>query len=185
LSAIKEVETRFVNTKKNVKIWYKCLPPGDTDRREKDNNIIFVEADKMRLSQVITNLLSNALKFTEEGNISITVEKKQEAVADRVKEKDNHNDTSNTSGGMHTVGSGNQGQVIVKIKDTGKGIDLEIFPRLFTKFATRSFEGTGLGLFIAKNIIEAHGGKIWAQNNPDSVGTTFAFSLPILPHSSP
>jgi len=185
LSAINEIKNRFVNTKKNVKIWYKSIPPGNTDRREKDNNIIFVEADKMRLSQVITNLLGNALKFTEEGNISITVEKKQEAVAERGKQKDNHNGTSNTSGGVHIVGSGNQEQIIVRIKDTGKGIDSEIFPRLFTKFATKSFEGTGLGLFIAKNIIEAHGGKIWAQNNPDSVGATFAFSLPILPNPPP
>jgi signal transduction histidine kinase len=186
LCAINEIKTRFVNAKKNVKILYKSLPPRNSDHRDNDNDIIFVEADKMRLSQVITNLLSNALKFTQEGTISITVEKKQEAVADKDKEKDNennnHNGTSNASGGAVVVGSGSQEQIIVRIKDTGKGIDSEIFPRLFTKFATKSFEGTGLGLFIAKNIVEAHGGKIWAQNNPGSIGATFAFSLPILPH---
>jgi signal transduction histidine kinase len=68
-------------------------------------------------------------------------------------------------------------QVIVKIKDTGTGIDSEILPRLFSKFASKSFEGTGLGLFIAKNIVEAHDGKIWAENNADGKGATFSFSL--------
>ena len=52
-------------------------------------------------------------------------------------------------------------------------------PKLFTKFATKSEKGTGLGLFISKSIIEVHGGKIWAENNSDSKGATFAFSLPI------
>jgi two-component system, OmpR family, sensor histidine kinase VicK len=65
------------------------------------------------------------------------------------------------------------------VKDSGAGIDPEILPRLFTKFATKSFEGTGLGLFISKSIIEAHDGKIWAENNSDGKGATFSFSLPI------
>ncbi len=69
--------------------------------------------------------------------------------------------------------------VVTKIKDKGKGIDQEILPRLFTKFATKSASGgTGLGLFICKNIVEAHGGKIWAENNADGKGATFSFSLP-------
>ena len=66
------------------------------------------------------------------------------------------------------------------IKDTGTGIDAEILPRLFTKFATKSDRGTGLGLFISKSIVEAHGGKIWAENNSDVKGATFAFSLPLI-----
>ncbi len=70
-------------------------------------------------------------------------------------------------------------QAIVSVKDTGVGIDQEILPRLFDKFASKSFQGTGLGLFISKSIIEAHGGKIWAENNPDGLGATFGFSLPI------
>ena len=69
--------------------------------------------------------------------------------------------------------------VIVSIKDKGKGIDEEILPRLFNKFVTKSDQGTGLGLYIAKNIIEAHGGQIWAQNNKDGIGATFSFSLPL------
>ena len=68
---------------------------------------------------------------------------------------------------------------LVSIKDTGTGIDSELFPRLFTKFASKSFSGTGLGLFIAKSIIESHGGRIWAKNNTDGKGATFTFSLPI------
>jgi signal transduction histidine kinase len=74
-------------------------------------------------------------------------------------------------------------QVIVSIKDTGSGIDHEILPRLFTKFSAKSFEGTGLGLFISKNIVEAHGGKIWAENNNDAYGekgATFYFLLPLI-----
>jgi signal transduction histidine kinase len=72
------------------------------------------------------------------------------------------------------------GQAIISVRDTGSGIAPEIYPNLFTKFATKSEKGTGLGLFIAKNIVEAHGGKIWAENNSDGIGATFTFSLPIL-----
>jgi signal transduction histidine kinase len=72
-------------------------------------------------------------------------------------------------------------RVIVSVKDTGSGIDPEIEPRLFSKFASKSFEGTGLGLFICKSIIEAHDGKIWAENNADGKGATFSFIIPITP----
>ena len=117
---------------------------------ETNDDNIFVEADKLRLSQVISNLIRNAIKFTKEGSILISAR------------KDNNNK-----------------QVIVSVKDTGSGIDPEILPRLFSKFATKSFEGTGLGLFISKSIIEDHSGKIWAENNSDGRGATFSFSLPI------
>lgn len=70
-------------------------------------------------------------------------------------------------------------EAIVSIKDNGKGIDQEIFSRLFTKFATNSFQGTGLGLYIAKKIIDSHGGRIWGQNNKDEKGATFSFTLPL------
>jgi two-component system, OmpR family, sensor histidine kinase VicK len=121
---------------------------------------IIIEADRIRLSQVIYNLLDNAIKFTkEEGTISIEVEKKKDS---------NNNNTNN-----------NKEVVIVSIKDTGSGIDSNILPRLFERFVSKSFRGTGLGLFITKSIIEAHGGKIWAENNSDGKGATFAFSLPL------
>jgi signal transduction histidine kinase len=109
----------------------------------------YVEADKIRLYQVISNLLSNAIKFTKEGTISI-----------KAKLKDNN-------------------EIAIIVKDPGAGIDNDVMPRLFTKFATRSDVGTGLGLYISKNIIEAHGGRIWAANNPDGKGATFGFSLPL------
>ena len=113
-----------------------------------DDKDLIVHADKDRISQVLSNLLGNALKFTIEGEIAITTELKDK-------------------------------EVIVWIKDTGTGINREIFPKLFEKFVSKSEKGTGLGLFVSKNIIQAHGGRIWAENNPDGIGAMFAFSLPI------
>jgi len=113
-----------------------------------EDGILMVRVDKSRLEQVLSNLLSNSIKFTKEGTISLNVEK-----------KDN--------------------QALVTVKDTGPGIDPEMLPRLFSKFATKSERGAGLGLFICKNIIEAHGGKIWAENNSDGKGAKFSFSLAI------
>jgi two-component system sensor histidine kinase VicK len=117
---------------------------------------VWVIADKNRVSQVISNLLANAIKFTKAGGIEVQLRKtKGKKIAD----------------GNH--------QVIVSIKDEGPGIDPYIMPRLFTKFASKSEKGTGLGLFISKSIIEAYDGKIWAENNIDGKGATFAFTLPI------
>jgi two-component system, OmpR family, sensor histidine kinase VicK len=122
---------------------------------------IFVNADKERINQVIYNLLDNAIKFTENGNITITITQIK-------KEKDKKNKNNHDAG-----------EITVSVKDTGNGIDSQIFPRLFEKFATKSEAGgTGLGLFISKSIIEAHNGRIWAQNNTGSKGATFSFSLP-------
>jgi signal transduction histidine kinase len=112
---------------------------------------VIVQADKGRITQVIYNLLSNAIKFTNEGDtISVDIRKDE-------KEK----------------------FVIITVKDNGQGIDPEIFPRLFSKFATKSFEGTGLGLYISKSIVEAHGGRMWAENNKDGKGATFYFNVPL------
>ena len=108
---------------------------------------IIVNADKERIIQVISNLLSNALKFTSKGLIQITT---------KIQKND----------------------VVVIVKDSGTGIHQEILPRLFQKFVTKSDKGTGLGLYISKNIINSHKGKIWAQNNKDG-GATFFFSLPL------
>jgi two-component system sensor histidine kinase VicK len=113
----------------------------------------FVEGDEGRISQVVYNLVNNAFKFSKEGSI-ITVNTKLEA-----------------------------NKIIVSVKDTGQGIDPKIFPRLFSKFEAKSFSGTGLGLYISKNIIEAHGGRIWAENNNiinGERGATFYFTLPVL-----
>jgi signal transduction histidine kinase len=120
----------------------------------RENNPIYVQADKIRLYEVLANLLSNAVKFTQKGTVSISTDIR-----------------SNTSD--------NRDEVIIRIRDTGVGIHPEILPRLFTKFTTRSDRGTGLGLFICKGIVEAHGGIIWAENNSDGKGATFSFTLPL------
>jgi two-component system, OmpR family, sensor histidine kinase VicK len=109
---------------------------------------IMIEADKTRIYEVMSNLLRNAIKFTDSGTITIT----------------------STAKGRNAM---------ISIKDTGRSIDPELMPRLFTKFASKSETGTGLGLYLSKKIIEAHGGKIWAENNKDGKGATFAFTLPL------
>ena len=126
-------------------------------RSHKDVNIVFkpshkisVHADKGRIFQVISNLLNNALKFTNEGLITIGTKKK---------------DKTN--------------QVIISFTDSGIGIDPEIIPHLFSKFKSNSDSGLGLGLFIAKGIVEAHGGKIDAYNNTNGKGVTFNVNLPL------
>src|SRR5215217_6870423 len=138
LNILEEYEGRDNKKKDNVKIVF--TPKDD----------FFVEADKGRVMQVISNLMNNAIKFTLKGTITVTTKKKEE-----------------------------NNEIIVSIKDTGSGIDPEIMSRLFSKFATKSQTGTGLGLFISQNIVEAHGGKIWAENNSDGKGSTFSFSLPL------
>lgn len=119
---------------------------------EESKDPIYIEADRLRVYEVISNLLTNAIKFTKTGTITVMAAIKQNT--------DSH-------------------QVIVTVKDTGSGIDPEIAPRLFTKFASKSESGTGLGLYISKSIIEAHGGKIWAENNVSGIGATFSFTLPL------
>jgi signal transduction histidine kinase len=134
---------------------------------KEDRRSIIVKADKDKIAQVISNLVNNAVKFTkeeQEGTISISCQRKEEE--DEDEEEDGHNNN----------------YALVRVKDTGEGIDQEIFPRLFSKFTTTSKssnDGIGLGLFISKAIVEAHGGKIWAENNSNGKGSTFTFSLPI------
>ena len=120
-----------------------------------EKNPIYVLADRVRLYEVFANLLSNAIKFTQTGTISISTD----IIRSNIKN--------------------NTDEVIIRVRDTGAGIHPEIQPRLFTKFATRSDRGTGLGLFISKGIVEAHGGRIWAENNSDGKGATFSFTLPL------
>jgi two-component system, OmpR family, sensor histidine kinase VicK len=150
LNAMDDLLLDIVKDSKIDKIKLKYEPRGDN---------ILVKADRSRLTQVISNLLNNANKFTKEGVISITTTKDEDS----------------------------QG-VIVSIQDTGPGIDPEIMPRLFSKFATKSTRGSGLGLFVCKSIIEAHGGNIWAENNKDCKiggGATFTFRLPLSEKTEP
>lgn len=109
-----------------------------------------VYADKSRIFQVLSNLIRNSIRFSYEEGATISV----------------------------NIGN-KEGYAVVEVRDNGRGIDPEIMPRLFTKFATKSFQGIGLGLYISKSIVEAHGGEIWSENNPDGKGATFTFTLPI------
>lgn len=131
--AIRDAKTLIENNDTNIK--YKTI-----------DDKMYVEADRDRITQVISNLIHNAIKFTSKGTILITSKR---------------------------IGN----EIIVSIHDNGPGIDPQILPILFSKFATKSDKGTGLGLYICKNIIEAHDGKIWVENNTDHDGTTFSFSL--------
>jgi signal transduction histidine kinase len=109
---------------------------------------VMIFADNYRITQVISNIINNAIKFTDQGIITI-------------------------------IGNADSAELTIKISDTGKGIDNEIINRLFDKFVSRSEQGTGLGLFISKNIIEAHGGRIIGFNNENGTGATFVFVLPL------
>jgi signal transduction histidine kinase len=128
---------------------------------------IFVEADKERLMQVMYNLLDNAFKFIDSdgGTVRITLEKQEQQLGDLIIQERHHQQ---------------EPHAIIRIKDTGTGIDPEILPRLFSKFATKSQRGTGLGLYISKNIVDSHGGKLYAENNTNDKGATFTIILPLL-----
>ena len=135
----------IAKSNKNVNLEYRL------NEGQGNTNSLFVYADRVRILQVLSNLLANAIKFTEEGNIVLAAK----------------------------INDGNRDSIIVSVKDNGAGIDTEILPQLFTKFASKSFQGTGLGLFISKSIIETHGGKMWAENNSDGKGATFYFTMPL------
>jgi signal transduction histidine kinase len=117
-----------------------------------DPKDIFLEADKIRLQRVIFNLLNNAIKFTRKGNI--TIDSKE------------------------TKSEQQRAEIHVSIVDTGSGLSETVLPRLFSKFVSTDSGGTGLGLFVSKNIIESHGGRMEAQNNPNGKGATFTFIIP-------
>jgi two-component system, OmpR family, sensor histidine kinase VicK len=142
IESIQHVINDFGNESSNNKVEIIFTQPSEP---------IFINADKVRISEVISNLLGNAIKFTSRDagrDITINAEKK--------------NNEANVS-----------------IKDTGSGISPEIKPKLFSKFVTNSPGGTGIGLFISKGIVEEHGGRIWAENNTNGKGATFTFSLPL------
>jgi two-component system, OmpR family, sensor histidine kinase VicK len=111
---------------------------------------VYLFGDKTRISQVLANLLINAVKFTEEGSVTVT------AKLDK-----------------------RQGNIAIRVTDTGIGIDKSLMPHLFARFMAKSQSGTGLGLFISKSIIEEHGGRIWVEKSEVGKGSTFAFELPI------
>jgi signal transduction histidine kinase len=110
------------------------------------------------VGRVISNLLNNAIKFTGRGEITISVI-----------ELKHYDDDDDDDG---------NGDIQINIKDTGTGLSPAILPKLFSKFVSTDSGGTGLGLFVSRNIVEAHGGKIQAQNNADGIGAMFSFTIP-------
>jgi signal transduction histidine kinase len=145
-----DIQDKLRNVVGDIK---KNLPSDHTVEIVYDSPSIIVQADKSKIFEVLSNLIRNAIKFTKAGKIAISASKSD--------------------------GDGNE--VIIRVTDTGAGIDADIMPRLFTKFVSKSGSGTGtgLGLYIARKIVEAHGGKIWAENNKDGKGATFSFSIPL------
>jgi signal transduction histidine kinase len=125
---------------------------GDKDLKivfePKVNEPVIVEADRTKLFEILSNLIRNAIKFTDKGIIKVILDK---------------SDTES----------------IVIVQDTGKGIDPDIMPKMFSRFTSKSDSGTGLGLFISKSIVEAHGGRIFGENNPTGIGAKFEFTLPL------
>jgi two-component system, OmpR family, sensor histidine kinase VicK len=143
---------RFLPADSKVTMNYQKLNDGRNDEEDYRLSHLPIMGDPARIAQVLSNLLRNALKFTNEGTISVRVGK---------------NDSPSYS------------EAVVYISDSGQGIDPEVMYKLFEKFVSKSEKGTGLGLFISKSIVEAHGGKIWGENNKDGNGATFTFTLPL------
>jgi signal transduction histidine kinase len=130
---------------------------------EKDHKVPMpVIVDPGRISQVLSNLIANALAFTKDNRVSITAERRR--IATTVSTNKNNKESE---------------EIAVTVSDTGTGIDAEVLPRLFEKFITKSDRGTGLGLYISKGIIEAHGGRIFGKNNEGGKGASFTFIVPM------
>lgn len=163
---------RLVYNRSEARIFDSALNPSHsvsstTFGSERKGSSLIVSADRFRLNQVMTNLVGNAIKFSGNGD-TITV-----SVSTGNKIHDNERLNSSSSGG------GGNKKLVVRVKDTGRGIDPEIMPTLFKKFVSKSEKGIGLGLFISKNIVEAHGGEIWAETPGKEKGAAFSFTLPM------
>jgi signal transduction histidine kinase len=159
LDAIEDYRQQIKKSKTNTQLSHelksKQIEEEEEEEKVKENRTdLFVYADKSRITQVIYNLLDNAIRFTPDGIVSVLVMKNNQ---------DNNTDE----------------EVTFSIKDAGTGIHPDILPNLFSIFTTKSDTGTGLGLFISKNIIEAHGGQMWGENNINEKGAKFSFSLPL------
>jgi signal transduction histidine kinase len=160
-SSLLKLSKSPVELNEKIKTVINDVENGYNDGKNSNVKIIFepketiiVYADKDRIYQVLSNLVNNAIKFTKNGTITVSTSVNYSA---------NNYDK----------------EVIVTITDTGTGITPELMPKLFSKFVTSSTHGTGLGLFISKGIVEAHGGRIWVENNSNGVGASFSISLPI------
>ena len=163
----------------------------DLSRIENDKPLE-LRKEKFDLRKKIENMINDIygtisdnkdirIRFESDANkASIMIEGDKERIFEVISNLLNNAIKFTKQGEVVIVLNERDGQAIVSVRDSGSGIAPEIYPNLFTKFATKSEKGTGLGLFLAKNIVESHGGNIWAENNSDGKGATFAFSIPIL-----
>jgi signal transduction histidine kinase len=163
---VKFVVDNFRNRQETVWFGEGYLPKRkksiELDFAAPKSNPIMVEADVVRFEQMVSNLIDNAIKFidSEDGKVTISVD----VINDNPSQ---HNDVMQKN------------KATISVRDNGRGIHPDIMHNLFRKFTSKAEFGTGLGLFISKSIIEAHGGTIWAKNNEDGKGATFSFSLPL------
>ena len=173
LAAIDSIKQNYEYSEKRDKVSISLFSPlGHNDRGLSNDQegqqisdpkkSLLVQCDSEKIQQVLFNLLHNAMKFTRQGVITITVAIKRTS---------------------HDLESDND-SVIISIKDQGTGVDPSIKDKLFEKFETKSANGAGLGLYLSRKIVEAHGGKIWVERKTDSSyeeerGAIFAFSIPL------
>ena len=162
-TVIQDFKNQISHSKKNLNIFYdtKVQVEGEEEKRRKGRGI-FIEADRDRITQVLINLLDNAIKFTDAGTIVVTISKNK---SHKDVEAPNHRNK----------------EIILSIKDAGRGLDPQDHSNVFLKsFSSSDSSGVGLGLFICKAIVEAHGGNIWVESNIGGKGVTFSFSLPLV-----
>jgi two-component system, OmpR family, sensor histidine kinase VicK len=164
IGIIDDMRKKYINKANRVQILFHYnVDNNNNNNRNVDNNQknegLIINCDSNKIDQALFNLVDNAMKFTDDGKVIVSVKKEIEA------------SDKNSDGNI---------MIVVRVSDTGTGIDSSIKQRLFEKFSSKAKgHGTGLGLYISKNIIEAHGGKMWGENNADGKGATFAFSLPL------
>jgi signal transduction histidine kinase len=190
---IEDVEKKYAYKEKANKVSILFLPFGGNSKsssantmEDGPNRLLYVDCDPQKISQVVFNLLDNAMKFTSDGKIVVSTAVMGESYASssspdnapnaattddgnevRVNSGDNNDGVSGHSIGNQTA-KRKKGAVLVTVEDTGQGINSKIKDQLFEKFVTRSNQGTGLGLYLSKKIVEEHGGRIWFEGTDNN-----------------
>ena len=198
LQVIEDIEKKYMYTQKSKIVSIVFVPYNEeeesnnhemdnsniiSEERDKDekndnkNSImhhpLYIECDPQKISQIVFNLLDNAVKFTAEGQITVSTSFQRNGYSDNNKNISESNNieeiASNTFTNTNNDIKENKNSIVVTIVDTGTGINTKIKDQLFEKFATRSAQGTGLGLYLSKKIVEAHRGKIWYEDPIENV----------------
>ncbi|MDQ4074129.1 MAG: HAMP domain-containing histidine kinase [Thermoproteota archaeon] len=171
-SVVDDARNQITRDKKNITILYDIAISTKEDGVKGGRGVV-VNGDRERITQVVSNIIDNAIRFTREGTISITVEGKMG------NNSSSGSDSGFISSNKNSIDKSLE-EIVVKVKDSGEGLDSQAYKKLFSKFfSTSGTGGTGLGLYISKAIIEAHGGRVWAENNQGNKGAIFSFSLPL------